>query len=88
MPKIDYPFIKFKLGDYPRPFLPITIVNPHSGMQLESYALVDSGADECAFPASFAEILEHNLTSGKRKSIGNREWFYYGLWPHVQNTIR
>jgi predicted aspartyl protease len=70
MSRLDYPFLKFKLGDYPRPFLPITILNPHSGMHVDSYALVDTGADECAFPASFAEILGHNLTSGKQKHIG------------------
>jgi predicted aspartyl protease len=37
------------------------------------YALIDTGADECAFPASFAPILGHNLQNGqlKRVSTGN-----------------
>ena len=37
------------------------------------YALVDTGADECAFPASFAPVLGHNLQAGqsKRISTGN-----------------
>lgn len=80
MSTFDYPFLKFKLGDYPRPFLPITILNPHSGMHVDSYALVDTGADECAFPASFAEILGHNLASGKQKHIdtGNGSTMAYG----------
>lgn len=80
MSRLDYPFLKFKLGDYPRPFFPITILNPYSGMHVDSYALVDTGADECAFPASFAEILGHNLTSGKHKHIctGNGSTIAYG----------
>jgi predicted aspartyl protease len=40
---------------------------------VRAYALVDTGADECAFPASFASLLGHNLQDGevKRISTGN-----------------
>jgi predicted aspartyl protease len=69
----NYPFSVIRLGDIPRPFLPITIINPDTQMQLKVYALVDTGADECAFPASFAPILGHNLQEGqiRRISTGN-----------------
>jgi len=69
----DYPFTVIKPGDLPRPYLPVTIINPETNRKLNVYALVDTGADECAFPASFAPLLGHNLQSGqaKRISMGN-----------------
>jgi predicted aspartyl protease len=44
------------------------------------YALIDTGADECAFPASFALPLGHNLQAGpqKRISTGNGITMAYG----------
>jgi predicted aspartyl protease len=38
-------------------------------MEMKVYALIDTGADECAFPASFAPILGHNLLAGRQKKI-------------------
>lgn len=69
----DYPFYVVRPGDIARPYLPVTIINPDTGKQLKVYALVDTGADECAFPASFAPVLGHNLQAGKlnRISTGN-----------------
>lgn len=68
-----YPFWAARPGDLPRPYLPIRIINPDSGKELRVYALVDTGADECAFPASFAPVLGHNLQAGqsRRISTGN-----------------
>lgn len=76
----DYPFSVTRPGDLARPFLPITIINPDTQMQLKAYALVDTGADECAFPASFAPILGHNLQAGqlRRISTGNGMTIAYG----------
>ncbi len=73
MPVHDYPFSVIRPGDIPRPYLPITIINPDTGREINVYALIDTGADECAFPASFAPILGHNLQAGqlKRISTGN-----------------
>ena len=52
------------------PALPIKIVNPHTGKFYQTYALIDTGADECALPASIASIIGHNLTQGTAKYIG------------------
>jgi len=73
MPIRNYPFSIIRLGDIARPYLPVTIVNPDTQKQINAYSLIDTGADECAFPASFAPILGHNLQAGqlKRISTGN-----------------
>jgi len=36
-------------------------------MEIKVYGLIDTGADECAFPASFATLLGHNLQAGQVK---------------------
>jgi predicted aspartyl protease len=73
MPVRDYPFSVVRPGDIARPYLPVTIINPDTGKELRVYALIDTGADECAFPASFAPVLGHNLQAGRlrRISTGN-----------------
>lgn len=65
----NYPFIVTRPGDIARPYLPITIINPENQKEINVYALIDTGADECALPASFALPLGHNLQSGPRKRI-------------------
>ena len=69
----NYPFIITRPGDMARPYLPITIINPENQKEMNVYALIDTGADECALPASFAPPLGHNLQAGslKRISAGN-----------------
>jgi predicted aspartyl protease len=69
MPIRNYPFSVIRPGDIARPYLPVTIINPTTNMQIKVYALIDTGADECAFPASFAPILGHNLQAGQPKKI-------------------
>mgnify|MGYP001585305420 FL=1 len=69
MPIRNYPFSVTRPGDIARPYLPITITNPTTGKQLKVFALIDTGADECAFPASFAPLLGHNLQSGQQRKI-------------------
>jgi predicted aspartyl protease len=80
----NYPFYVVRPGDIARPYLPVTITNPDTGRQLRVYALVDTGADECAFPASFAPLLGHNLQAGqvKRISTGN------GITAAYRHTTR
>lgn len=41
--------------------------------------LIDTGADECALPASFATLLGHNLTAGTSKEVntGNGKTIAY-----------
>jgi len=73
MPIRNYPFSVIRPGDLARPYLPVTIINPDTQKHVKVYALIDTGADECAFPASFAPLLGHNLQAGrlKRISTGN-----------------
>lgn len=80
MPIHKYPFTATRPGDVPRPYLPIVILNPTTNKRLNVFALIDTGADECAFPASFAPLLEHNLQSGQQKKIntGNGTTVAYG----------
>lgn len=74
MPIRNCPLTLCNNGIY-RPILPINIINPHSGKNLNTYGIIDTGADECAVPAAMADLLEHNLQSGKSKTIstGNGE---------------
>lgn len=68
MPIRDCPFTD--CGGIYRPILPIKIINPHTGKSYSTRGIIDTGADECAIPASIAMILGHNLQSGKTKTIG------------------
>lgn len=61
MPIRNYPFSITRPGDMARPYLPISIINPATNKYLKVFALIDTGADECAFPASFAPLLGHDL---------------------------
>jgi len=65
----DYPFSVIRPGDLARPYLPVTVTDPVTDKKVKVYALIDTGADECALPASFAPILGHNLQNGKPKKI-------------------
>ena len=63
------PFTKFNDNDIARPWLPVTIHNPHTKLSIKVYGLIDTGADECAIPAEYAPLLGHNLQAGIRKTI-------------------
>ncbi|MBF0484724.1 MAG: retroviral-like aspartic protease family protein [Candidatus Omnitrophica bacterium] len=65
----NIPFIKFFPTDIPRPWLPVTIKNPHTNKSINLYGLVDTGADECAIPAQYASMIGHNLQAGISKII-------------------
>jgi predicted aspartyl protease len=69
MPLSSVPFTKLSPDDFPRPWLPIVIINPHTHKQIKVLGLIDTGADECALPASYASILGHDLQSGKQREI-------------------
>lgn len=84
MPIRNYPFSVIRPGDIGRPYLPVTIVNPDTGMEMKVYALIDTGADECAFPASFAPILGHNLLAGQQKRISTGN----GITIAYSHTVR
>lgn len=66
---IDFPFLKLSPDDIARPWLPITIKNPHTNKIIKTYGLIDTGADECAIPAQLAPLIGHNLQAGTQKVI-------------------
>ena len=62
----DYPFVQFQDAKgfvfiEPAPYLPIRITNPHTGEFFVTYALIDTGADACVFPAELAVALNHDF---------------------------
>ena len=66
---INRPFTVIILGDVARPILPMVLKNPTNGQQLRTFGLIDTGADDCAFPAVFALMTGHNLGAGTLKEI-------------------
>ena len=69
MPIHNFPFTSIRTGDTPRTWLPIRIINPANGLIQNAYGLIDTGADECAIPASYASLLGHDLQSGIERKI-------------------
>jgi len=84
MPLFDCPFTLYQ-GIY-RPTLQIRIINPHTGLNQRTYGIVDTGADECAVPASYASLLGHNLLAGDQKklSTGNGEAVGYSHTTKIE----
>lgn len=66
---LNIPFRKVGPDDILRPWLPVTVTNPHNNKKIKIFGLVDTGADECALPARYALILGHNLKAGLVKEI-------------------
>ena len=52
-----------------KPYLDVIYINPHTGKELKAKALIDTGADFCILPASYAEILGHKLDKGKPSEV-------------------
>ena len=69
MPIHNFPFTSIRTGDTPRTWVPIRIINPANGLTQNAYGLIDTGADECAIPASYASLLGHDLQSGIERKI-------------------
>jgi len=75
MPQATYPFISFRYGDgqevsRANAYVPVRIANPHTRQSVIAYALVDTGADACLFPADLAVALGHDLKgAGVKASI-------------------
>ena len=68
MPIKDYPFTPIT-ANHARPMLWIRVVNPDTSAAFVVQAVVDTGADSCAFPANVAQQLGHNLESVPTKTI-------------------
>lgn len=86
MDLLNIPFTKFSPDDIPRPWLPITVINPHTNKKIKLYGLIDTGADECALPAQYAVLLGHNLQSGYPKEIntGNGKTLAYSHTVQIE----
>jgi len=69
MPIRNFPFLKTTPGSPARAMLAIRVSNPDTGLFLDTYGLIDTGADDCAIPASLAKSLGYNLKAGKIKKI-------------------
>jgi predicted aspartyl protease len=87
MPVITFPFTVISPGDVARPYLPTTIVNPDTAKTVDVYALIDTGADECALPASFAPVLGHDLEKGITKRINTGNGITYAFSHRTQIVV-
>jgi|WetSurMetagenome_2_1015567.scaffolds.fasta_scaffold133493_3 hypothetical protein len=70
MPIVQFPFLKASPNSIERPMLFLTITNPDSGLSIDTIGIIDTGADCCAIPASYANMLGYNLAKGKPKTVG------------------
>ena len=83
MPITDIPFkkVKHKNSWCYYPYLPISIVNPHTKKHYNTFGLIDTGADICSLPASIAKVLDINLREVKSEPTvtanGNTDVFPY-----------
>lgn len=68
MPIKDYHFTSVA-GAPARPMLWIRVTNPDTKKGIIALAIVDTGADDCAFPAIVAAMLGHKLKSVPPKEI-------------------
>jgi hypothetical protein len=68
---VNFPFRRFQPNEPLRPWLPVTIKNPHANppQTIKTIGLIDTGADECAIPAGYASLLGHDLLAGQTKTI-------------------
>lgn len=65
-----------------RPYVAIDLFN--GTRSFRSYALIDSGADDCIFPASFARQLGLNYLAGRHYPFGgagdgNQDAYFFDL---------
>lgn len=70
MPITNFPFLKTSPNSIKRPMLIIRISNPANGLSLDTLGIIDTGADACAIPATYAEILGYRVENGTPKPVG------------------
>ena len=90
------PYTRFPLQPTPafpnatyvdRPALLTSIKYQGNSLSTNFYSLVDSGADNCYFPAQFAPLVGINLTSGKLAQvvgIGSGNTYYHDITISVE----
>lgn len=65
----DIPFISIGEESVPKPWLALTLINPQTDQCKRIFGLIDTGADECAFPASYAGLIGHDLEKGIKQGV-------------------
>jgi|GEM_PF-1175984 len=89
MPIIDTRMRAISSDGVKRPYLDILYINPHSKLELKATALIDTGADCCVVPHSYAEILGHNYVKGNPRNIngvnGQSECFSHTMKIEIPN---
>jgi len=84
MPIIDFPFLKASPNSIRRPMLFIKITNPSTGYTLDTVGIIDTGADACAVPAAFGDMLGYMVQDGVPKPVGTGN----GLTTAYSHTCR
>ena len=70
MPVSNHPFRQVMSNNSMRTMLEVKYINPHANKHFSAWALIDTGADSCVLPESFAELLGHNLKAGEKINVG------------------
>ena len=69
MPIRRYPFTV--LGNQPpRPYLPVIVRNPDTGQEIDTWCLIDTGADRTFIPGKIAKAIGHNVLQGFKRKCG------------------
>lgn len=68
MPIIDYPFTGHcPTYTTPKPAVPVIVRNPANGIDLRTWALIDTGADATTIPEFVAKQVYHEIRNHKVK---------------------
>lgn len=65
----DHPFTQESLVTFAKPLLDIIIQNPSNGEIFKTKGLIDTGADQCAFPPYIAKKLGYALEEGDHSKV-------------------
>jgi|SRR3989338_7718101 len=84
MALVKIPLYRANPTDIARPWLGVIITNPHTGKKIKVWGIIDTGADECALPAIYADLLGHSLQAGLTKEINTGN----GVTIAYSHTIR
>ena len=84
MALVKVPLRRANPTDIARPWLGVIIINPYTSKRIKVWGIIDTGADECALPAAFADLLGHNLQAGLTKEINTGN----GVTIAYSHTIR
>ncbi len=60
-----------EVGGHPplKPIVPIILNNPHTGKEVQTWGLIDTGSDIILIDSEMGEIVGHDIEKGKKKKI-------------------